>query len=111
MPTREMIDLVCDEKIVEKDYMPLPSESMSEKCWKMDCGDFLLNLSDGDLVELRDRLRKLMWWDKYMMRGNVVSRNVDFAGTVANDCSRVASLLLKSLEASNITMEMLEVDK
>ena len=108
---REMIDLVCDEKIVEKDYMPLPSDSMSDKCWKMDCGDFLLNLSDEDLVELRDRLRKLMWWDKYMMKGNVVFRNVDFAGTVANDTARVASLLLKSLEASNITMEMLEVDK
>lgn len=111
MTTRQLIDLVCDEKIVEKDYMPLPSDSISAENWKMDCADFLLNLGDEDLAELRDRLRKMLWWDKYMMKGNDVARNVDFAGTIANDSARVASLLLKSLAASNITMEMLEVDK
>jgi len=111
MATREMIDLVCDEKIVEKDYMPLPSDSMSAQDWKRDAGDFLLNLSDEDLAELRLKLFKLLWWDKYMMQGADTARMVDLAGSVTDFSARVASLLLKSLAASNITMEMLEVDK
>lgn len=111
MATTEMIDLVCDGVIVEKDYMPLPSVSLSEKDWNMDASDYLLNLDNDDMADLRDRLRNLLWWDKYMMPGNDVARHVDFAGAMANDSMRIASLLLKSLAASNITIEMLKVDE
>ena len=111
MTTRKMIDLVADDVIVERDYMPLPSESISEENWKMDCADFLLNLSDDDLVVLRKSLARVRYYEQYMLHKRPNHAVLGASGLMLTFSADVVALLLKSLDASNVTQEMLEVDK
>ena len=111
MTTRKMIDLVADDVIVERDYMPLPSDSMSEKCWKMDCGDFLLDLSDEDLVVLRKSLARVRYYEHYMLHKRPNHAVLGASGLMLTYSADVVALLLKSLDASNVTEKMLEVDQ
>lgn len=106
---REMIDLVCDEKVVDKDYAPLPQDKpFTAEEWRMDCADLMLDLNDADMAQFRTHLREVMWIDKYMRDLPDAGRRVKWSGFLAGDAVKAISYLIQSLESRGITPEHLE---
>ena len=85
--------------------------TLSAEDWRRDAADYLLNLDDEDMARIRKRVRDILYWNQHMLPNETGWRMTYYSSNVANFAVEIAALLVKSIEASGITREMLEVEQ